>query len=210
MKPSILPRFALTIGLVVAAGAVHASFTVGTFADPTATSSENFFRFTRLSESTALLEGAWLADGLHLLTPGVSAPDQFDARFEIRNSQDTLGLLATTSGGDFFTEAGYVRFFDSSNNTLLRIDFDSAVLNGNGFAAGFGSGTDDIDMSGAIVEPGWENEHFGFAFTNWTVVDEDDLTMSASFTSSAVPEPGTLGVLTLGLLPLLRRRKSRA
>lgn len=193
------------------ASIAHASFTVGTFADPAAGSSQNFFVFQRVSPTSGTLDGAWLIDGLHLLTPGLAAPDFFNARFELRNAQGSTGLLLNDpfNSGTMESGAGFIRFFDASNLTILRIDFDKAFLAGNAFSAGFGMGG-DVEMSGLIGEPGWDDEHFGFAFTNFQPVNSNTVSMSATFTSSAVPEPGTVAALGLGATALLRRRLAKA
>ena len=190
-------------------GAANASFTVGTFADPAAGSWENFFEYNRLSSNTVTLEGAWQTDGLHLLTPGIAAPDQFNARFELRNAQDgtVLTFIDASNNGDYRSGPGYVRFFDAGNSTILRIDFDVSQLTNGGFTAGNFAGT-NANMSGPIVEPGWSDEQFAFAFANLNVIDSNTFTWSGSFTSSAVPEPATVVALALGGVAVLRRRKS--
>lgn len=199
---------ALGLGLV-SANAAHASFTVGTFADPAGTSAQNFFRYTRLSSTTSFIEGAWLTDGLHLFTPGIPAPDQMNVRFEIRDASNQLGLDVSWNGVEYLSEAGYVRFFDSSNATVLRMDFDAALLGGTGLSAGFGSGT-NVTMSGPLGDPSWTQEHFSFAFTNFNPISNSELTMSSAFTSSAVPEPISIATLGLGVVALIRRRRNKS
>lgn len=200
-----LRRSASLLGLATIAGAAHASFTVGTFADPVANSTQNYFRYTTLSPTTGFFEGEWLTDGIFFLTPGIPAPNFADVRFEMRDAFGNNGLDVTLDGNVFVTEAGYIRFFTAANETVLRVDFSYADLSGTGFTAGFGT-TTPVTMSGSIVEPGWSNEHFAFAFSNWNQVG-NQLTMSASFTSSAVPEPATLTLLGLGALAAARRRR---
>jgi hypothetical protein len=125
-----------------------------------------------------------------------------------RPAQESTVLLFSDPSniGNWTSGPGYIRFFDANDTTVLRIDFDSALLTGSGFTAGYGAGT-QADMSGPIVEPGWEDEHFSFAFSNFNVIDNDTFTMSSSFTSSAVPEPATIVALGLGAAALLRRRR---
>lgn len=209
MTHSLFRPFVTALGCLATLTLAQASFTVGTFADPVANSSQNFFEFNRLSSNSATLEGAWLNDGLHLLTPGIVAPDQFNVRFEMRDAQESAVLVFTDaqSNGSYLSGPGYIRFFNASNLTVLRIDFDSALLTSSGVTAGFGAGTQAY-MSGSIVEPGWDFEHFSFAFSNFNIINNNNFTMSSSFTSSAVPEPATVAALALGAAALLRRRKS--
>lgn len=200
-------RISLLASALASVAVANASFTVGTFLDPASNSSQNFISFTQTTTTTGVLNGGWTTNGLNLATPGIAAPDQPNVRFEIRDAQNNVGLDMTVSTGNqiYTSEAGYIRFYDAANATVLRIDFSSSFFQLNGWSSSdlFGF---NVSMSGSIVDGPWTDESFGFAFSNFQG-SPTGVNMSSAFTSSAVPEPATLAALGLGAAALIRRRK---
>lgn len=183
------------------------SFTVATFADPSGTAANPVFTFTPSSGgqptgTTGTLSGGWTAAGLNLQTPGIAAPDFANAKFALTNTQG--GGLAINNG---VAGAGQIVFTTSANAAIMTINFQSATYSpfGLGGATLLGNG---VTFSGPQVPSGLTNGSFAFSFANQTV-GSNLLTMTASFTSSAAPESGTMAALGLGAVALIRRRRNR-
>lgn len=189
---------ALTLGLSAAA---HAD-TVATFADPSPTGITPVFRF-----NGAQLTGGWSGTGLTLNTVGLpSVPDFADATFTM------TPLSATNIFGNFWAlSGGMINFFDSSANPLLTITFSAATLN---VPAGAGASDfvgQNVTFTGPILAgyASVTNEAFAFSFAN-PVGTPTNLSVTSAFTSSAdllVPTPATAGLLGLGALGAMRRRR---
>ena len=63
----------------------------------------------------------------------------------------------------------------------------------------------NVVFSGPIIPAGLSQESFAFSFAN-PVGTIEDYTVTAAFTSSAVPEPASIALLALGALVAIRRR----
>lgn len=188
---------ALAVGGVIA----HAE-TIATFADPSPSGDTPVFTFTSAG-GAGTLSGGWNGLGLTLQTPGLAAPDFADAQF-------TMPAVAATGGlGVWTLGTGSVNFFDSANNPLFTISFDSGVL-----TSPVGTGASDfvgnnVTFSGPIIPAGvLLNEAFAFSFANPRGTMEN-YTATSAFTSSAdrIPEPSSLALLALGSLVTLVRRR---
>jgi hypothetical protein len=195
-----LSAIGIVAALVLAAPAAWAStITVGTFADPAGNSSTPLFTI----EDTTL-SGGWSGTGLTLAVPVASAT-YHDATFTITDLSivDAEGAL---SGGS-------IQFYDNASNPVLKIDFAGAQLLAfisPPFAVVFGfaaadAGGHDVTITGAGVPAGLTDEFFAFSFANQTL-SGDTGTWTASFTSSAVPEPASLALLAAGIGAMARRR----
>lgn len=173
--------------------------TVATFADPAANGSTPLFSFVSGPPGSASLSGGWANNGLTLLTPGLAAPDIANARFSMNP------IIATGSGNNWSLVAGTINFTDSGGSPLFTIQFSSGQLTTpNGFGASdfVGQG---VTFSGPIIPGGLTDETFAFSFAN-QIGTPENYTATASFTSSAVPEPVSVLLLAVGGLLTLRRR----
>lgn len=169
---------------------------VAAFADPAAGSAEPLFT---VDYGQGLLSGGWSGSGLTLDVP-VTGNSYDDVTFTMTD------MTFAADRGDFYTNngPGVIRFYDG-NTEILTVSFDRIYIQGRN------SGLDAQDIYGdnvTISGIGMENlsdEQFGFSFAN-VVTNDDIVTATASFTSSAVPEPTTLAILAVGGL-FLRKRK---
>jgi MYXO-CTERM domain-containing protein len=188
----------LAIALVLICLATPAlADTVATFADPSDTGQPSLFVVSRYT-----LVGGWSNPGLTLRLPII---DQVwnDVTF-------TMTSLSVGAGGAL--SGGQIEFRNNvaqGGGRILLIEFDAAQLTPFGFgAAAFTDHT--VTLSGPGIPPGlvWENQFFAFSFANpYPLPGRDgEMGYSASFTSSATPEPGSLVLLGLGLLGGVRRR----
>jgi hypothetical protein len=188
---------AAIVGSVVAAQAQ--SFTVATFADPTIGMANPTPMF-RISPGVGngTLSGSWAGDGLTLETWMGTFNDVEFVMADVATTQIVVGFWTVGEGS--------VVFSTDTDSNLLTIAFDSGSLTPNG-VGGSDFWGNNVTFSGTLA-PGasFTDEAFGFAFAN-PRADGNDVTFTASFTSSAVPEPASFAALGLGAIALLRRRK---
>lgn len=191
-KTPIRLTLALALGAAVAGSQ---AFTMATFADPALDETTPLFTITATD-----ISGGWSGTGLLLQTPGWAAPDYADAKF-------TMAPVSITPivAGFWSTGPGQIDFTDSSNNLVFQITFQSGTLSLNGVGGSdlFGN---NVAFSGPGVPVGLTQETFNFSFANFAS-NPNGATATASFTSSAVPEPATLGAIGIGIAALLRRRR---
>lgn len=194
-RRSLAPRFALCSVLLAGASAVAlAQSTIATFADPAADASTPLFDF-----DGSTLTGGWSSTGLTLLTPASPLPDFDDVTFSM------TPLTASGAAPFYSLGGGTIEFFDGVD-LLMRIEFDGGTL-----AAPFGFGSSEfasqnVVFSGPIVPPGLSGEAFAFSFAN-PVGSPSDFTVTASFTSSAIPEPASMLLVLLGVPMAIRHRR---
>jgi len=202
----------LILMAVLASGAMAESFTVASFSDPSQDSSNPLFTVD-WNEQT--VSGNWLASGLNLRLGSALGGTVFEnASFEMDDVAitDTFIIGGRTYGE---TGAGQVIFYeDGSNDELLVFDFGSAVVSryfmgADDFVAG------NVQISGPAVPFTLSSEEFSFSFANVAGLDggdihEDGFTATASFTSSAIPEPTTLAIFaTATVIFGLKRTKNK-
>jgi hypothetical protein len=181
---------ALVVPVVFAAAPAYAG-TVATFADPAADGSMWLFDLSGTS-----FTGGWSGLNLALEMP-ITGSVWHNATF-------TMTPLNVISPG--LLSPGTIWFYKSQadgGGLALQIDFNAALL------APFGWGASDVfgqivTISGPGIPSGLTAETFAFSFAN-PVATEDGFTYTASFTSSAVPEPASLLLLALGALQVFRR-----
>ena len=206
----IIILLALSVGFISVNA--EATFTVATFADPSGDSDNPLFRVD-FRPAQMKLTGGW-ADtetGLILEIPcsgyTVENGNAFhDAWFEMTE----VGIINTF--GD--TGGGEINFYRNgfTTNPLLTITFESGYVDYHNFGADefFGENVtiSVIGITGTLSE-----ERFSFSFINQAYLTgstdwNDGFTATASFTSSAVPEPATICLLGFGVFSLVRRKKS--
>jgi hypothetical protein len=190
--------------LAVGAVSAHASFTVATFADPASGSGTPLFVFDKTNKT---LDAGWSVDGLTLQTPGfIGGGSVADAKFVM--SQVALTELIPNTL--YQMGRGQVKFYTSDpSSPFFTVDFDGGL-----FLDPFSAGSSElrgniVNFSGPNVPGGLSQEQFAFSLAN-AVEMGDKITYTASFTSSAVPEPGTLAVLGLGISGLIARRRRKS
>jgi hypothetical protein len=167
--------------------------TIATFADPAASSATPLF----FLDGTTFT-GGWTALGLTLETP-VTHQTWPNAKF-------TMTALSATGGPNLYAvTGGEINFTDSSNNPLLKITFDGGQIFRPYVFGASDVALDNVVFSGPIIGAPVHDEQFAFSFTN-EVRTATGYTWTASFTSSAIPEPATLSGLLLAGLTALRRR----
>lgn len=148
-------------------------------------------RYTYNGDSTQTIVLNFELDAI--ITQGTGSPD----------STASAQVIAYRDGGQFITEFGTLRF----ESGITEIDFDSAFLNATGAAVG------QLEFE---VEPGdvfWIAAGLSTNAERGGISDAEN-TFTASFvdatglTASAVPEPASAALITLGSLALLRRRRA--
>ena len=188
----------ITVALALSGAAIASADTIATFADPSPDGSQPLFSFSSAGVA-GTLAGSWTGTGLLLETPGVAAPDFPNARFSMAGVAATGGPTLWTLG------PGAINFTDSGGNPLMTISFAGGTLTS---PATFGASDfvgQNVVFSGPIIPGGLSQEAFAFSFANPQGTIEN-YTVTASFTSSAVPEPASIALLALGALAAIRRR----
>ncbi|MCK5270826.1 MAG: hypothetical protein KAJ46_08580 [Sedimentisphaerales bacterium] len=184
--------------------------TVATFADPSSGEDDPLFKviFSSLA-GPGSLRGGWGDDqtGLYLeIVWPCAATDVYENAFFIMPEIVYYGDASGTTG------AGVIKFYEDGDTAmteaLLKLEFGSAHVSTGGVYAN-SIFVDNVRISGAEI-PVLDMESFSFSFGSVEPVGGDwgsatGFTATAAFTSSAVvPEPISLGLLTLGSLVLLR------
>ncbi len=159
------------------------------------------------------------SQGAYLLTPvETSVPGDFDGDGDV--DADDVDILCANMGGDLnpydVNSDGVVDEDDMIYHIETLVEYDT---NGDGTADGNGTYRGDFNLDGVVnatdlqIMKGGFGAVGGYADGNAncdTVVNATDLQILKSTfgqTASAVPEPLTVGLLGLGGLTLLRRRK---
>ena len=186
-------------------------YTVATFADPALGGDTPLFtvEFSSLA-GPGFLSGGWADSqvGLDLEIVWTGALPYENAFFIF----EPIAYYGDMTGGA--TEAGVIEFYEDGDDpedvdALLRLEFGSAHLSLGGVYA-HSIFVDNVKISGTGIPDILDMEEFSFGFANKEPVGGDGwcgatgFTATAAFTSSAIPEPISLGLLTLGSLVLLR------
>lgn len=197
MKKAIV----LALCAVCATSAFAQSFTVATFSDPTLGSATPIFTFDTTANT---LQGSWAGTGLTLNHPGFSGGGSTtDVTF-----QTSLINLTQIAGQVYSMGRGSVDFFDSSSNLIFTINFSGGLFVNPFSASSAEIAGDTVDFSGPNVPAGLTNESFSFSLAN-AVQTANGWQYTSAFTSSAVPEPGTMLALGAGIAALAARRRRK-
>ncbi len=177
------------------------SVTVASFADPSGRASEPLFV---VDYDLGTFNGGWASTGLTLEVPIANA-----TYYDVTFTMDELNFSGGNSADGYDTTSGpYAIHFLDGSTEVLTIEFQSAWIqsrNAGLDAQDFCS--DDVTISG-VGFGGLSVEHFGFSFVN-VVHDGNSSQATASFESSAVPEPTTIAILGFGGLFLGKCRRSK-
>jgi len=179
----------LAAGLVAVTVSTASADTIATFADPSLGPNNPLFEL-----SGNKLNGGWSDLGLTLIVPvtGMVYPNA------------TFTMTELTWDGMFGLSGGTLKFFDAGQQMVLQIDFDKAMFYWLGFGADGMIGA-NVTMTGPGIPSPLYEESFAFSFANQRATPTG-YTWTASFTSSAVPEPSSLLLVGLGAWGLVRRR----
>ncbi len=181
-----------------------ATFTIATFADPSGNGEYPLFTvdFTNLT-----LNGGWSDAQTGLLLDIPYSGNSFtDAWFEMTQVEISPALTGETGGGE-------INFYADGDSItpLITINFQSGYVDNITFGADEFSG-ENVIISGSEITGTLLEEEFSFSFANKMLLPgsntlDDGFTATASFTSSAIPEPATICILGFGALSLIRRKK---
>ena len=201
-------RFLISVLLVLSYGFIavnaKASFTVATFADPSRNSGTPLLTVNFLGGT---INGGWddSKTGLTLQIP-YSGHSFTDAWFSMTNVA-ILDTVGDTSGGeiDFYAN-------NTSTNPLLVINFENGYVDYYNFGADSVFVADNVTITGSEITGPLSEEQFAFSFANLAELPghgnwDDGFTATASFTSSAVPEPATIGLFGLGITTIICKRR---
>ena len=171
----------------------------------------------------ATFDGSGMAAGTNMYfngntTPSAPAYTEDNLAGSILNDEPLrIGMEPMFLGGVFKGEIGFVEIWnevlDPSYSETRWNNGDPARASGQqmvGDANGDGAVNDD-DLSLLLSNWGMDTDWAHGNFNADTTVDDDDLSLllanwAPNGASGAVPEPMTLGLLTLGGLALIRRR----
>jgi hypothetical protein len=201
------PMIVGAMAVALFTGAAQASsFTVATFADPSGDASDPLFTVNWVN---ATIDGGW-ADGKGNLLLEIPFTSASFANAWFIMDQLTITSTASFAGYTFGeTGAGEIRFYQTGTtiNPLLKISFDNA------FVSRQAMGADDfvienVTITGSAIPVVLSYDQFNFSFANVTSLpNQSGFTSTASFTSSAIPEPTTIAMFVFGLLPAIMKKK---
>jgi hypothetical protein len=210
--------FVTTLALVLMFVVSAHSKTVATFADPALNTSTPLFTIDGIGNT---VNGGWGDNKTGLNFEVVWTGNTYN------NAYFTMTQLTITSKpitvpnatlAYFTTSGGTIKFFKDNDPTsampILQIDFDSLSCTFGGLGGDNVFSGNNVKFSGfEIGNTVLSEETFAFSFANLrafnSVLPDNGYTSTASFTSSAVPEPVTLALLGIGGMALLRRRSHR-
>jgi hypothetical protein len=214
-------RFLLIILLALFAGFISvnakASITIATFADPSRNGSVPLFT---VDFKLMQIAGGWDKTGLTLQIP-YSDQSYTDAWFKMTGIGSTEVKITSASAMSGQIGAGVINFYENGTtaNPLLTVNFASGTVSRYGLGADERLITNNVTITGPEIVGTLSEEQFSFSFANLAKLPGstswyDGFTTTAAFTSSAVvkdnpiPEPAAICILGLGVLSLVRRKKS--
>ena len=207
-KASVLSLL-LVLFVALSCNVAQATLTVATFSDPSQGSNETLFTVDIVN---GVISGGWPdSKGGLVLEVSLSGNTYLDAFFTMTD----VTYVGDISGGN--AGQGTIMFFAENQPVdtapLIEINFSSGYLTPIGFGGTdfsfFGGSGNNVTITGSEINGVLSNESFSFSFVNQKLLsDESGYTATASFTSSAIPEPATIILLSLGgLLSIMSRKK---
>jgi hypothetical protein len=199
----------LMLGLlyvIVLSVSAYADSTIATFADPTV----NGFPLFTANLGSNIFNGGW-SDALNGLT--LQVPFKSHTFTNAWFDMTPLTLSANVPGYIYNTGGGSINFYaDHGTTPLLTFTFDKGML-----SPFFGMSSNEtlvlanVTITGSEITSPVVREQFSFSFANLAPLSgnfDNGFTSSGSFTSSAVvPEPATIGLLSIGALSIFKKRK---
>lgn len=203
-KKLVLSAIVAGLTLMVAVLSPMQAGTIATFSDPASDASTPLMQVDLLND---IITGGWADSQMGLDLEVVYTGNIFEDAF--------FTMTALTYTGDInggVTGGGAIKFYkdgDSSDVSavpLVQFDFDSAYIS----PVTLGSHElffENVTITGSEIFTVLAEEAFSFSFANQTMTPDGGFVATAAMTSSAVPEPATLTLLSMGLLVLRRGRK---
>lgn len=184
--------------LVLVNTSAATTLTFATFADPSGTASNPLFTMTEALDSVS---ASYSGTGLTLQVPFTG-----DVFTDVTFNMPQVAVDAVTG---LTLAPGSIEFYQGAN-LIMTINYRSARLTEFGFGArNRATDPDNVEIVYSGFPPSFEltEESFAFSFANYATPAQGWVTTTASFTSSAIPEPATLVVLGIGFVAMLRRRR---